>query len=151
MSKERKVRGPGLGRLDDYDYCFACGVNNPIGLRMKVEYTPESARACITLPRQFEGWKDIIHGGIVATLLDEIMAHAVLYHVGDAVTTALTVSYRAALKVDQQVEIIGRIKERSRRGVVAEAEMRTTEGAKLLAKAESRFILLSGLLPNSSL
>jgi len=151
MSKERKEPDQGLSRLDDYDYCFACGVNNPIGLHMEVQYAPESARTCITLPRQFEGWKDIIHGGIVATLLDEIMAHAVLHHVGDAVTTALTVSYRSALKVDQQVEIIGRVKERNKRSVVAEAEMRSTDGAKLLAKAESRFILLSGLLPRSSL
>jgi acyl-coenzyme A thioesterase PaaI-like protein len=150
MSKENKEAIQELRRLDDYDYCFACGVNNPIGLRMEVQYAPETARSRITLPRQFEGWKDIIHGGIVATLLDEIMAHAVLQHVGDAVTTALTVSYRAALRVDQQVEVIGRIKERNRRGVVAEAEMRTVDGAKLLAKAESRFILLSGLLSRSS-
>jgi uncharacterized protein (TIGR00369 family) len=151
MSREREEADQGLRSLDDYDYCFACGKSNPIGLRMKVQYAPESARAHITLPHQFEGWKDIIHGGIVATLLDEIMAHAVMHHVGEAVTSALTVSYRATLKVGQQVEVIGRVKERSKRGVVAEAEMRALDGGKLLAKAESRFILLSGLLPRSAL
>jgi acyl-coenzyme A thioesterase PaaI-like protein len=151
MSRERKEVGDQPRGLDDDSNCFGCGANNPFGLRLKVRYVPESAEARITLPREFEGWKNIIHGGIVATLLDEIMAHAVMYHIGEAVTSALTVSYRAALKVGQEVNVIGRVKERSKRGVVAEAGMRTVDNAELLAKAESRFILLYGLLSRSAL
>jgi uncharacterized protein (TIGR00369 family) len=137
-------------RVDDDSYCFACGPNNPYGLRMKVRYVPDGAEARIVLLREFEGWKDIIHGGIVATLLDEIMAHAVLHHVGEAITSALTITYRQALRVGQEVNVIGRVKERGKRVVAAEAELRTVDQARLLAKAESRFILVSGLFSRSS-
>jgi len=136
------------GNSEDWDgdnYCFACGPDNPIGLHMQVRYVPDGAETQITLSREFQGWKDVIHGGVVATLLDEIMAHAVLEHLGEAITTSLTVSYRTALKVGQTIDVIGRIKERKSRGAVAVAEIRTAGDGRILARAESKFILLSRL------
>ena len=63
--------------LDDDRFCFACGVNNPDGLRVGFEY-PEKGRcrAELVMPAKFQGWKGILHGGIISTLLDEAFAHA---------------------------------------------------------------------------
>ena len=90
---------PAGRKLNDDGYCFACGKNNPAGLAMKVEYTEDEARCRIVLERRFQGWQGIAHGGIVSTLLDEIMAHAVLKFVGSGVTASMEVRYKARCRL----------------------------------------------------
>ena len=129
-------------RLSDDQYCFACGTLNPIGLRMEVSFHDNKAYSRLSLKREFQGWSDIVHGGVMATILDEIMAHAVLHYVGQAVTTSLQVTYRAPLKVGEEFEAIGYVAEQKSRAAVAKAEIRTPGSKKILARGESKFVLL---------
>jgi uncharacterized protein (TIGR00369 family) len=129
-------------RLSDDQYCFACGTLNPIGLRMEVSFHDNKAYSRLSLKREFQGWSDIVHGGVMATILDEIMAHAVLHYVGQAVTTSLQVTYRAPLKVGEEFEAIGYVVEQKSRAAVAKAEIRTPASKKILARGESKFVLL---------
>jgi acyl-coenzyme A thioesterase PaaI-like protein len=59
------------------DLCFVCGKNNAQGLRLAFAY-PEPGRAetSCSIPEHFSGWQRMTHGGLLATLLDEAMAHA---------------------------------------------------------------------------
>ena len=59
--------------------CFACGTANPIGLRL--EFYSLNDRVCtdITLGSNHEGWQNMAHGGIISTLLDEVMAWTIIY------------------------------------------------------------------------
>ena len=123
------------------NYCFACGADNPIGLKMKVDFFPDGAKTTVIPKKEYQGWSNVIHGGIIATLLDEIMAHAVFNHVGDAVTTSFSMTLRHKLEVGHKVEVIGRIKERKRRAVLAEAEIRSADNGTVIARAESKFML----------
>ncbi len=128
--------------LSDDQYCFACGTLNPIGLRMEVSFHDNKAYSRLSLKREFQGWSDIVHGGVMATILDEIMAHAVLHYVGQAVTASLQVTYRAPLKVGEEFEAIGYVAEQKSRAAVAKAEIRTPGSKKILARGESKFVLL---------
>jgi uncharacterized protein (TIGR00369 family) len=129
-------------KLSDDSYCFACGSLNPIGLHMEVSYLEEKAVSNLCLRREFQGWHDIVHGGVVATILDEIMAHAVMHYVGKGVTTSLQITYRDPVPVGQEVSAVGYVVERKSRAAVARGEIRRAGNGKVLATGESRFILL---------
>lgn len=60
--------------LDDDQMCFCCGPRNPIGLRLAFDQTPEGRTRTIWTPRpEHQGFKDIVHGGLVGAVLDEVM------------------------------------------------------------------------------
>lgn len=67
---------------DDYTarLCFACSQENPIGLKLKPVQEGERVTAQFTAGRFHQGWDDIVHGGILYTLLDEVTAYAMLCH-----------------------------------------------------------------------
>ena len=91
------------------NYCFVCGQDNPRGLKISVAYREAemAAETEISLPREFQGWDDVIHGGILATLLDEMMAHAVWHFAGPGLTLGLEVRFHAPLKPDEEILVRG--------------------------------------------
>ena len=58
--------------------CFACGTDNPIGLNMQFYRMGDTVCSDITLERNHEGWENMAHGGIISTLLDEVMSWTVM-------------------------------------------------------------------------
>jgi beta-phosphoglucomutase family hydrolase len=60
--------------------CFACSPENPIGLKLKPVYDGEKVTAEFTAGKFHQGWNDVVHGGILYTLLDEVNAYAMLCH-----------------------------------------------------------------------
>ncbi|NVM23800.1 MAG: PaaI family thioesterase [Desulfobacterales bacterium] len=129
-------------KLSDDRYCFACGPMNPIGLHMEVSYLDGKAVSRLALRREFQGWSDIVHGGLVATILDEIMAHAVMHYLGNGVTISLQITYRAPLHVGEEVQVVGYVAEQKSRGAVAKGEIRGAGSNNIIATGESRFVLL---------
>ncbi|HKI50166.1 MAG TPA: PaaI family thioesterase [Desulfobacteria bacterium] len=59
-------------------HCFACGTDNPIGLNMQFYRMDDMVCSDITLGRNHEGWENMAHGGIISTLLDEVMSWTVM-------------------------------------------------------------------------
>ena len=60
--------------------CFACSPENPIGLKLKPVHDGEKVTAEFTAGKFHQGWNDVVHGGILYTLLDEVTAYAMLCH-----------------------------------------------------------------------
>jgi uncharacterized protein (TIGR00369 family) len=56
--------------------CFVCGESNPIGLKLRFETDGRIVRTRFTPRREHIGFKQVVHGGLVATVLDEIMVWA---------------------------------------------------------------------------
>jgi len=131
--------------LNDDSYCFACGTRNPIGLGMRVEYAPDRAFCRIVLSKHFQGWSEIAHGGIVSTLLDEIMAHAVFHHAGKALTARLNIRFRSMAPIGKPLDVSGWIDQRKKRVIEAKGEIRLSEDKSLVAQGESRFLLTGDL------
>ncbi|MDA8139322.1 MAG: PaaI family thioesterase [Desulfobacteraceae bacterium] len=61
------------------NHCFACGSKNPFGLHMKLACNGERVASEVMLPGHLCGWGNLIHGGIITTLLDETMSWAAIH------------------------------------------------------------------------
>ncbi len=133
-----------LELVDDH-FCFACGAKNPDGLRLRFEY-PEAGccRAEFTPQARFQGWQGVLHGGIVSTLLDEALAHALGGPErggggSGAVTAELTVRFKRPVLIGRKLILIGRVI--SIKGRVAEAESEITdEQGNILATASGKLV-----------
>lgn len=73
--------------MDDgaFKYCFGCGEDNTIGLKLKPRFDGEKVMATFTPNLMHQGWHDVMHGGIVYSILDEVTAYSVLcsgFHFG---------------------------------------------------------------------
>ena len=64
--------------IQRYSHCFVCGDKNDIGLKLDFYEKDGKARAEFTPEKKFEGYKDILHGGILSSLLDEVMIKSIL-------------------------------------------------------------------------
>lgn len=91
MEKRVKIRHP----FDkETNKCFGCGPQNPIGLRLTFEETESHLHASWEPSEIYQGYANILHGGIIATLLDEIGAWCINVKSGtSAVTQSMTVRY----------------------------------------------------------
>jgi acyl-coenzyme A thioesterase PaaI-like protein len=127
-------------RCEDDLYCFACGEHNPIGLHLQFSYGEDEVEARFAPQRVHQGYRGTMHGGLVATLLDETMAHAVISSCGPAVTADLHVRLRGGgVHTGQPVRLRGRVTGRRGRLILAEAEVLSEEGD-VLAQAEGKFM-----------
>jgi acyl-coenzyme A thioesterase PaaI-like protein len=92
--------------------CFICGLENPVGLKLRIYQTePGVIETTYTAPEHFQGYPGVLHGGIVATILDEISGRA---HMGDPsaprfmFTAKLEVKYRKNVPTNTPLKIIGK-------------------------------------------
>ena len=141
--EKRPSAAPDITPIAD-NYCFVCGKDNPQGLKIKVKYFPEelAAETHLTLPREYQGWAEVIHGGILSTLLDEMMAHAVWRFAGPGVTLGMEVRFHHPLKPDEAIRVRGVLTATNGSRRTAEAQITRTSDNKKIASAKSRFLLL---------
>ena len=90
--------------MDD-NYCFACGEDNPIGLKLKftLNENKDKIRTEFVPGREFQGYPDITHGGIISTVLDECMARLTIDTGIDAVTAKMTTKFRKSAKTGERL------------------------------------------------
>lgn len=127
------------------NYCFVCGKNNPQGFKIEVRYSEAElmAETELAIPREYQGWADVIHGGILSTLLDELMAHAVWHFAGPGLTLSLEVRFHAPLKPDEPILVRGVLHTKNGSRRLAEGEIiRLADGTRI-ASGKSRFLLLN--------
>lgn len=105
--------------------CFVCGSENPSGLHIPFSRLPDGrSRAEYVARPDHVGWPEIIHGGLLFTLMDEAVAWAVMYAGLHGVTGKAEARFRAPAKVGMQLVVTGAIKESSRRAFRTHAEIR---------------------------
>ncbi len=126
------------------NYCFVCGKDNPRGLKIQVRYSnPEmAAETELSLPREYQGWAEVIHGGILSTLLDELMAHAVWHFAGPGLTLSMEVRFHAPLKPGEAIRVRGVLHTPNGSRRLAEGEILRLADGQRIASAKSRFLLL---------
>jgi acyl-coenzyme A thioesterase PaaI-like protein len=109
--------------LDDDAMCFCCGSKNPIGLKLEFETTAEGRMRTIWTPRkEHQGFKDIVHGGLVATVLDEVMVRLLYIRGIRAVTAGMETRLRRPLQWGRAYRFEGWIVQDRGRAVITEAE-----------------------------
>ncbi|MBN1847949.1 MAG: PaaI family thioesterase [Deltaproteobacteria bacterium] len=123
--------------------CFACGTANPIGLRLRFYRSGESVCTDITLGKYHVGWENIAHGGIISTILDEVMSWTILYFKRIFfVTRKMELKYIRPVLVGIPLTAKGEVIDGSEPPrIKAKAELRDQEGT-LLARSTGEFVSL---------
>jgi uncharacterized protein (TIGR00369 family) len=124
------------------DGCFVCGQKNETGLKACFSMDSEHHRSfCrLVLDSRFQGWENVVHGGVIAALLDEACIYAGIGLGKQLVTAELTVRYRKPLAVGQEIVVTGEVIEIRRKVLRVKASL--TAGDEIHAEAESRVFLL---------
>ena len=122
-----------------YANCFVCGDKNESGLQAKFYYDGEKAFTEIAAIESFEGYKGIYHGGVISSLLDEVMIKAILAEDIFAVTVEMTVKYIQPVKVDTQMKIEGYVTKGKGRIFFTEGKVVDSEG-NVYATATGKYI-----------
>lgn len=128
-----------MREIAKYAGCFVCGDQNEIGLKAVFTFDGSTARTTVTARRMFEGYKDIYHGGILATLLDEVMIKAILAEDILAVTAEMTVKFKAPVPIGEELTFTGRIVNRKRRLLQTEGAVVGKSGV-VYATASGKYI-----------
>lgn len=123
-------------------HCFVCGQDNPIGLkaRFAVDEQAHSASCTLRLPAEFQGWQEVVHGGIIASLLDEACIYACRTISEKVVTAELSLRYRRPVPVDAEVAVQAQVTQRNRRTMSVTA--RLTIGETVHATAKTKVFVL---------
>jgi uncharacterized protein (TIGR00369 family) len=123
--------------------CFCCGKDNAHGLRISITYPATgTAETALEVPEWFSGWKSVTHGGLLATLLDEIMAHACMATVQTAVTAEMTIRYKKAVQTGTRIRALGKMEEMRGRIITTQGWIYDADGA-VAAEATARFVQTS--------
>lgn len=125
--------------LEDNRFCFACGMDNPDGLRLDWKIDGHAMTTEFIPPQKYQGWKGIVHGGILATLLDESMTRLAWIVCGAALTAEMSVRYRAPARIGEKLYVRGEIVKENRRLIETKATIHG-EGGVLLAEAHGKAI-----------
>src|ERR1700747_3737816 len=123
------------------NYCFACGKNNPDGMRLRFTYDEERDRfLCrFRLGQRYTGPPGHCHGGIIATILDEAMGKVnKLRHV-IALTSEIRVHYLKPVPLNQPLRVESRELKVTGRKHINMAEILNEKG-EVLASSQGLFI-----------
>jgi len=119
--------------------CFACGAGNPIGMHLAIELGEGTASTVWEPGPDFVGWEETVHGGLLATLLDEVMAWAPSSFDSWAVTAEISIRYRSPAAPGERLAAKGWVTDRRRRIYKVSGEVRGGDG-RLIAEASGRFL-----------
>ena len=131
--------------LFDDSSCFVCGNKNEIGLKLNIISDKEKKRAVAktVIDEKFCGWSGIVHGGIISTLLDEIMAYAAFTAGGTGVTGEMTVRFKKPVPTGKEITIEGEIE--SQKGRIVYAVGRIIFEGKVMAESQGKMVMLKKL------
>jgi acyl-coenzyme A thioesterase PaaI-like protein len=126
------------------NHCFVCGHANPIGLGVKFRLENEVCKAEFTPQEQHVGYDNVTHGGIVFSLLDDVMANWIWLRGEQCFTARAEVRYRTELPVGTHVLLEGRcIKRKGRLAQMEGKVLRSDDGA-VVAEASGAFMIAAG-------
>lgn len=110
--------------------CFGCGPLNEDGLQMTFSPEGEVSVTEFEVPPRYQSWKGVVHGGMVALLLDEAVGWAAWHRGHPGVTGKLEVRYRLPLRIGERIRLAGRVERIRRTLVYASASIvRVADGA----------------------
>ena len=122
------------------DMCFGCGKDNPIGLKLRFDWDGKTAKTEFTPSELYQGWTGIMHGGVIACLLDEAMSYATVFEKIDTVTAKMQVRIKRPIKIGEPLSITGSITKKTRRLVETEATIFLKDGTPAAEAVATQFV-----------
>jgi len=123
--------------------CFACGQDNPIGLKLNFKWDNKIVRAEFTPNKFHQGWSGIVHGGIIECLLDEAVSYAPYLEGIRCITAKMQVRIRRPALIDEPLVITSSITKRTRKLVEAKAAISLKDGTPVAESIATMFVIHS--------
>ncbi|MBC5799789.1 MAG: PaaI family thioesterase [Candidatus Eremiobacteraeota bacterium] len=136
--------------VDDGFY-IGCGRHSEVGLHMEFAAADDDCiESRVTIGRTYQGWRGVVHGGIVGLLLDEAMAYAAGARGIVGVTAHLKMRFRRAVPIDAPLLVRGWVLWQRRNVLGVAATVAGGDGT-ILATGEGRFVARGTLEPGERL
>jgi acyl-coenzyme A thioesterase PaaI-like protein len=120
--------------------CFACGELNEHGLQLALHADATGCWTELTLDPAFQGWDGVAHGGILCTILDEVMAWSVIGRDTWGVTARMTVDFKRPVPVGRRLRAEGTVTDSHRRLIRTAGRLLDGETGALLATSEGTYM-----------
>jgi acyl-coenzyme A thioesterase PaaI-like protein len=131
----------GVGRYEVSPHaCFACGALNTHGLHLVLHVAGDTCWTELLLGPDFCGWEGIAHGGIVATILDEVMGWALAGRDAWGYTAKMSIEYRRPVPVGARIRGEGRVVARRRRLLTTSSRLVDAATGDVYATAEGLYV-----------
>ncbi len=127
-------------KLEDDSYCFACGKKNQCGLKLSFQYSGGKLTSEFTPSKSHQGYKDITHGGIITTVLDEAMIQAAIAEGIMPVTAEINVRFKMPLMADEKTVAEAEIVKKGSRLIEAQARLLRKDNGAVIAEAQGKLI-----------
>ncbi len=129
--------------------CFGCSTDNPVGLQMSFKAGKDKVVSEVMVPQHLCGWNNLVHGGVLTTILDEIMSWTAIHFLKKLVMTKnLNVSFHKSVMVGDSIKAVGRIKKEHNRHEVLMEGVLLDNNDKKCVTAEAVFALLPSKVAN---
>lgn len=133
---------PDAPRVQDYPNCFGCGQNNPIGLRLKYRREGDRVATDFTPGDDHQGWPGIVHGGVIATLLYEVIENYAYRARGEiAMMRGVQIRFRRPAPAGKPIRAAAWETSRGPRAVAASAALTGPDG-ETIAEADAELVPL---------
>ena len=126
-------------KLEDDKHCFVCGEKNPNGLNLTFSFREGKVVTEFILHKTYQGYKDIVHGGIISTLLDEARVKVALLQGVPVVTAEITVRFKNPLMVGEKALVEAHIIETNRKIIDTSATIKKLDGT-LIAEGYAKLL-----------
>ena len=127
--------------VKDDNRCFACGKNNPIGLKLDFETDGEHTISSLNFNENFAGWESIVHGGILSTVLDEVMVKSANNKGFKCVTAELNIRYKKPCHTGKKYELKGKVVEIRKNIIITEGKILSMDG-KIIASGSGKLFVI---------
>lgn len=124
---------------DENNICFGCSPDNPIGLKMVFEHDGDVCRSRFTPGPEHQSWNDVVHGGLLATMMDEAMGKWLWEHGITAMTAEMTIRYSAMVPVGVTLTIEGYMVSQKRKLIEMAAHIILPDGS-VAVRAKAKFL-----------
>jgi acyl-coenzyme A thioesterase PaaI-like protein len=139
MAEERVMLKQVEGRR-----CFACGTANPVGLKMRFYRNGNAVYSDIKLAKHFEGWENMAHGGIISTILDEVMSWAIIcFRRTLFVTRKMELKYVRPVPLNTSLRARGRVMDEDRGPLIKTRGELFDDAGRILARSVGEFALVT--------
>jgi acyl-coenzyme A thioesterase PaaI-like protein len=121
--------------------CFGCGQNNPIGLKLNFTKDGDICRAEFTPSSSHQGWPGIVHGGILASLLDEAMSYAAYFEGFTCLTASMQVRLRQPVKITEPLVITASVTANRKKLLETRAAVCLKDGTVVAESTSKQFVI----------
>lgn len=126
-------------KLADDGYCFVCGTKNPIGLKLKFHFNGKTIKTEFISKKEHQGYLNIVHGGIISTLLDEVMVKLAIAMDIPVVTAQMDIRLRKPLRVGEKIIVEAEILHNTKKLLETYAKAVTMNNV-LIADAKGKLV-----------